>query len=195
MKNNNQEKENHSVNPVGNASECTSISNPDIIKMKQVIDRGYVKYIDEDGWEDGEIIEIIQTPSKFKRNNSKSIQFYTRNRMVQVVVEKEIGVKIFLNASSDMKRLLINNALKDFRQWKISRYGSVYNYDKATALKKGFKSYWEFRKHIIINKRGFKSMVDYRNFLAKKRGFKNNNDRLNYWSKIRNKKIIEQKKI
>ena len=149
------------------------------LKTRQIVDRGFVKYIDDEGWEDECPIEISRPPLPSKRHKQivekKFVVLFPNNHWKNILINKFIGVEQYKKANNKTRYILLKDATKEFKRFLISIYGSQGNYLRKWVKQRLGISWSEYQGYLAKN-RGFKDSYDYKKFLAKRLGFKSYSD-------------------
>lgn len=146
------------------------ITNKD--EPKQVLKGGAIYYIDKDGWEEPNPVEIDTTPLQYVNKKSKGRKYInTSNHLFNALVNNGyLNLENYFKVDVTVRRILFKDAIKVFKNDMIMRFGSWHKYKTWNVKKKGFITAHAYNVY-IIKSNGFKSKREYDVFCVKKRGF------------------------
>lgn len=135
----------------------------------QILIGNSLTYITKDGWQDSSQILVGENEDGLHKGG-RADKFYSENIWFSVLINKYLGLGYF-KLSSNEQKAAFKQAAEKFKQDKILKHGSLYNYFLYRLKSRGFETENQYRKY-MAKQLGFNSRYDLFNYWAKKKGFK-----------------------
>ena len=106
------------------------------------------------------------------------------------LINRIIGKEIYNNLNGETKPIVLRDAINQFQQEMIQKYGSFYKYFNIWCKRNGFNTPYEYSMW-LAKSYGFSGVFNYKNHMAIKKGFKSKHEREKYWAKLRGETLQE----